>query len=72
MKYRLRTLLILSALLPPLCAGAWFGGRAAIVEYQFRRALFYYELGCGPNKLKPGVPDPKPTRSETYKRLGFT
>jgi hypothetical protein len=72
MRFRLRTLLILLAVLPPLSAGAWFGARAAIVEYQYRRALYYYELGCGPNRLKPGVSDPKPTRSEMYRRLRLT
>jgi len=76
MRYRLRTLLILLAILPPLSAGAWFAGRATIVEHEYRRALYYYELGCGPNRLKPGVVRPpgseKPTRSETYRRLGFT
>jgi hypothetical protein len=72
MRYRFRTLLIVLAVLPPLLAGAWFGTRAAIVEYQYRRALYYYELGCGPNRLKPGVPDGKPTRPATSRRLGFT
>ena len=72
LRYKLLTLLILLAVLPPLSAGTWFGARAAILEYQYRRALYYYELGCGPNRLKPGVPDPKPTRSEMYRRLGFT
>jgi hypothetical protein len=72
MRYRLRTLLIVVAVLPPLSAGAWFGARAAIVEYQYRRALYNYELGCGPNRLKPDVPDPRPTRAEMYRRLGFT
>jgi hypothetical protein len=72
MRYHLRTLMILLAVLPPLSTGARYGARAAIVEYQYRRALYHYELGCGPNGLKLGVPDPKPTRSEMYRRLGFT
>jgi hypothetical protein len=54
-----------------LAAGTWFACRAAIAEYQYQRALYYYEFGCGPNRLKPGVESGKTTRSETYRRLGF-
>jgi hypothetical protein len=62
---------------PPLAAGVWFGGRAAIVEYHYRWEVHHDQVTCGPNLLKPGVVPPpgyekKPSRSETYRRLGFT
>lgn len=72
MRYRLRTLMVLMAVLPPLAAGLWFGGRAAIVEYHYRWEVYHDEVTCGPNLLRPGIPEKVPSRWETYRRLGFT
>jgi hypothetical protein len=49
MRFRLRTLMILLAVLPPLSAGAWMGGNAAVAELQRYRT----RVQCAPNQLKP-------------------
>lgn len=48
MRYRLRTLLILLAILPPLLAGAWWGWRewmALRAAQQQQQGVKYLELG---------------------------
>ena len=49
MRYRLRTLTILTALLPPFLAGAWFVGRSAIDAYRVRD-IEWIEVG-GPGTI---------------------
>ncbi|MEX2175742.1 MAG: hypothetical protein WD872_15360 [Pirellulaceae bacterium] len=62
MQYRLRTLLIVLAVLPPVLAGVWIGGGAALAEAQRRRQEYIDSVDCGPNTLKPATtPSPPAT-----------
>jgi hypothetical protein len=38
LRFQLRTLVFLTAIGPPLLAGAWYGGRMAVTEYQLRNS----------------------------------
>jgi hypothetical protein len=63
MRYRLRALLIVLALGPPVLAGAWLAAR----EIQRRRAEYQDLVTCGPNELKPApkTVHPRPIPRQT-------
>jgi len=51
MQYRLRTLLIVLAIGPPLLAEAWSVGAKALADYQARNSLVVWEDVGGPGVI---------------------
>ena len=51
MRFRLRTLLIVLALGPPVLAGAWTFGAKAVAEYRARQSVVIWEDVGGPGAV---------------------